>query len=63
MCPDVVDRLYDPVQVSIGRVKGIVQSIDHIRTHCEDVLPLGIFTSNHDVPRFGSYICEGATYG
>lgn len=23
MCPDVVDRLYDPVQVSIGSVKAL----------------------------------------
>lgn len=27
MCPDVVDRLYDPVQVSVGRVKGLRDDI------------------------------------
>ncbi|KAJ5457040.1 hypothetical protein N7530_012314 [Penicillium desertorum] len=41
-----------------GDLNRIVQSIDHIRTHCKDVLPLGIFTSNHDVPRFGSYTSD-----
>jgi alpha-amylase len=41
-----------------GDLNRIVQSIDHIRTYCEDVLPLGIFTSNHDVPRFGSYTSD-----
>ncbi|KGO45467.1 Alpha-amylase, fungi [Penicillium expansum] len=41
-----------------GDLTRIVQSIDYIRTNCEDVLPLGTFTSNQDVPRFGSYTSD-----
>ncbi|KAJ5140500.1 hypothetical protein N7448_003908 [Penicillium atrosanguineum] len=41
-----------------GDLNKIIQSIDYIRTHCEDVLALGTFTSNQDVPRFGSYTSD-----
>ncbi|KAJ5753541.1 CAZyme family GH13 [Penicillium nucicola] len=41
-----------------GDLNRIVQSIDYIRSNCEDVLPLGTFTSNQDVPRFGSYTSD-----
>ncbi|KAJ5892947.1 hypothetical protein N7504_009638 [Penicillium tannophilum] len=41
-----------------GDLNTIVQSINNIRTHCKDVLPLGTFTSNQDVPRFGSYTSD-----
>ncbi|KAJ5494638.1 hypothetical protein N7463_010725 [Penicillium fimorum] len=41
-----------------GDLNRVVKSIDHIREHCEDVLPLGTFISNQDVPRFGSYTSD-----
>ncbi|KAJ5532150.1 hypothetical protein N7494_008702 [Penicillium frequentans] len=41
-----------------GDLNTIVQSINNIRTNCADVLPLGTFTSNQDVPRFGSYTSD-----
>jgi alpha-amylase len=41
-----------------GDLNRILQSIDYIRENCEDVLPLGTFTSNQDVPRFGSYTSD-----
>ncbi|OKO97278.1 Alpha-amylase A type-3 [Penicillium subrubescens] len=41
-----------------GDLNRIVQSINYIRTQCDDVLPLGTFTSNQDVPRFGSYTSD-----
>ncbi|OQD67747.1 hypothetical protein PENPOL_c003G06598 [Penicillium polonicum] len=41
-----------------GDLNRIIQSIDYVRSHCEDVLPLGTFTSNQDVPRFGSYTSD-----
>ncbi|CAI7624132.1 unnamed protein product [Penicillium bialowiezense] len=41
-----------------GDLNRIVQSIDHTRQTCDDVLPLGTFTSNQDVPRFGSYTSD-----
>ncbi|KAJ6102429.1 hypothetical protein N7486_004856 [Penicillium sp. IBT 16267x] len=41
-----------------GDLNKIVQSIDYIRTNCEDLLPLGTFTANQDVPRFGSYTSD-----
>ncbi|KAJ5721169.1 uncharacterized protein N7483_009103 [Penicillium malachiteum] len=50
--------LSDAFNTSNGDLNTIVQSIDYIRTQCEDVLPLGTFTSNQDVPRFGSYTSD-----
>ncbi|KAF3390575.1 Alpha-amylase A type-3 [Penicillium rolfsii] len=41
-----------------GNLNSIVQSINYIRSQCEDVLSLGTFTSNQDVPRFGSYTSD-----
>ncbi|KAJ6127560.1 hypothetical protein N7523_003172 [Penicillium sp. IBT 18751x] len=41
-----------------GDLSKIVQSIDYIRTRCEDIFTLGTFTSNQDVPRFGSYTSD-----
>lgn len=41
-----------------GDLNRIVQSIDYVRKQCEDVLPLGTFTSNQDVARFGSYTSD-----
>ncbi|CAI7610068.1 unnamed protein product [Penicillium crustosum] len=41
-----------------GDLNRIIESIDYVRTNCEDVLPLGTFTSNQDVPRFGSYTSD-----
>ncbi|RAL13909.1 alpha-amylase [Aspergillus homomorphus CBS 101889] len=41
-----------------GDLTTIVESIDFIKTQCEDVLALGTFTSNQDVPRFGSYTSD-----
>ncbi|PWY66370.1 alpha-amylase [Aspergillus sclerotioniger CBS 115572] len=41
-----------------GNLSTIIQSIDFVKTQCEDVLALGTFTSNQDVPRFGSYTSD-----
>ncbi|RAL03721.1 alpha-amylase [Aspergillus ibericus CBS 121593] len=41
-----------------GNLSTIIQSIDYIKTQCEDVLALGTFTANQDVPRFGSYTSD-----
>ncbi|KAJ5796796.1 CAZyme family GH13 [Penicillium psychrosexuale] len=41
-----------------GDLNRIIQSIDYVRKQCEDVLPLGTFTSNQDVARFGSYTSD-----
>ncbi|KAJ5938005.1 CAZyme family GH13, partial [Penicillium verhagenii] len=50
--------LTDAFNTTGGDLNTIVQSIDYIRTHCKDVLGLGTFTSNQDVPRFGSYTSD-----
>ncbi|CAG7938004.1 unnamed protein product [Penicillium olsonii] len=41
-----------------GDLDRVVQSIDHTREQCDDVISLGTFTSNQDVPRFGSYTSD-----
>ncbi|KAJ5724845.1 hypothetical protein N7493_006573 [Penicillium malachiteum] len=50
--------LSDAFNTTKGDLNKIVQSIDYVRTQCQDVLPLGTFTSNQDVPRFGSYTSD-----
>ncbi|PYI26317.1 alpha-amylase [Aspergillus indologenus CBS 114.80] len=41
-----------------GDLSAIFQSIDYTKSLCEDVLAMGTFTSNQDVPRFGSYTSD-----
>ncbi|RAH73821.1 alpha-amylase [Aspergillus aculeatinus CBS 121060] len=41
-----------------GDLSAIFQSIDYTKSLCTDVLALGTFTSNQDVPRFGSYTSD-----
>ncbi|OQD86152.1 hypothetical protein PENANT_c008G04192 [Penicillium antarcticum] len=41
-----------------GDLNKVAQSIDYIKTYCKDVFSLGIFTSNQDVSRFGSYTSD-----
>ncbi|CAG7971313.1 unnamed protein product [Penicillium salamii] len=41
-----------------GDLNRVVQSIDHTRESCQDIVSLGTFTSNQDVPRFGSYTSD-----
>lgn len=38
MCPDVVNSLYDPVHVSVGRVEGLCEDI--ISKKCQEALYL-----------------------
>ncbi|PYH93323.1 alpha-amylase [Aspergillus ellipticus CBS 707.79] len=48
----------DAFNTTKGDLSTIIQSIDYIKTQCEDVLALGSFTANQDVPRFGSYTSD-----
>ncbi|OJJ67021.1 hypothetical protein ASPBRDRAFT_48554 [Aspergillus brasiliensis CBS 101740] len=41
-----------------GNLSTISKSISYTKEQCEDVLALGTFTSNQDVPRFGSYTSD-----
>ncbi|EKV10968.1 hypothetical protein PDIG_54560 [Penicillium digitatum PHI26] len=50
--------LTDAFNTTNGDLNSIIQSIDYIKADCADVLPLGTFTSNQDVPRFGSYTSD-----
>ncbi|KAJ5623592.1 hypothetical protein N7490_012197 [Penicillium lividum] len=50
--------LSDAFNTTNGDLNTIIQSIDYIKTHCKDVTSLGVFTSNQDVPRFGSYTSD-----
>ncbi|CEJ62414.1 hypothetical protein PMG11_10914 [Penicillium brasilianum] len=50
--------LSEAFNTTSGDLNRIVHSIDYVRTQCEDVTALGTFTSNQDVPRFGSYTSD-----
>ncbi|GKZ66244.1 hypothetical protein AnigIFM50267_011092 [Aspergillus niger] len=41
-----------------GNLSTITESISYTKGQCEDVLALGTFTANQDVPRFGSYTSD-----
>ncbi|OJZ85549.1 glycoside hydrolase family 13 protein [Aspergillus luchuensis CBS 106.47] len=41
-----------------GNLSTITESISYTKGECEDVLALGTFTANQDVPRFGSYTSD-----
>ncbi|XRM45246.1 hypothetical protein ABZX51_008347 [Aspergillus tubingensis] len=50
--------LTDAFNTTNGNLSTITESISYTKGQCEDVLALGTFTANQDVPRFGSYTSD-----